>query len=97
MSWFAFLEQTKIVTEFIFYLIFFIYFSADQKPINKGIGASLKIDKDTTSKQDTKSRSIMYFSQLSKLQIRKLFEMYAFDFELFDYDADEYFQINETS
>ena len=31
-----------------------------------------------------------YFSQLKNITIRKLYEMYAFDFELFNYDADGY-------
>jgi len=48
------------------------------------------------TRKDTRSQSIIYFSQLSKRQMLELSEMYALDFKLFDYDMQKYREINET-
>lgn len=37
----------------------------------------------------------IYFSQLSKQEIDKLYEVYKFDFELFDYSPREYYKFSE--
>ena len=49
----------------------------------------------TISRKDTKSKSMIYFSQLSKRQMLELSEMYALDLRLFDYDMQKYSEINE--
>ena len=33
-----------------------------------------------------------YFSQLSKEEVKKLYELYQLDFELFDYDYEKYLE-----
>ena len=38
----------------------------------------------------------MYFSQLNKQQMDKLYDMYAFDFKLFNYDVDIYEEIDQV-
>ena len=40
------------------------------------------------------TRTLFYFSQLSKQQRSNLYEMYYFDFQLFDYDAEIYGEID---
>jgi len=48
------------------------------------------------TRKDTRSQSIIYFSQLSTRQMLELSEMYALDFKLFDYDMQKYREIKET-
>ena len=42
------------------------------------------------------TRTLFYFSQLSKQQRSNLYEMYYFDFKLFDYDAEMYGDIDSN-
>ena len=44
-------------------------------------------------KRISTSRSLMYFSQLSKQQIDQLYGIYYFDLKLFNYDVDEYYGV----
>jgi chondroitin 4-sulfotransferase 11 len=41
---------------------------------------------------DGKEISKRYFSQLSKQEVKRLYEKYKLDFELFDYKVDDYLQ-----
>ena len=54
-----------------------------------------KTDGQETVNMDTRTRSFIYFSQLNKQQVSKLYQMYAFDFKLFNYDVDGYGEINQ--
>jgi hypothetical protein len=58
--------------------------------------SSVKIGNHLTSSEDHKRPTMIYFSQLNKLQISKLYRMYAFDFELFEYNADTFFELGNT-
>ena len=40
--------------------------------------------------EDGKISALSYFSSLTKLQIKRLYEVYKFDLELFDYNIDDY-------
>ena len=44
--------------------------------------------------KDKTIRSMHYFRQLNKKQIKDLYQMYFFDFKLFDYDINRYFEIH---
>ena len=57
--------------------------------------STLNQEAPLSTKKDTGSKLMSYFSQLSKEQILKLSEMYALDFKLFDYDIDSYHKGNE--
>ena len=54
---------------------------------------SLKKSNANNYKKDTKSVNIEYFSQLSKSQVQKLYDIYRMDFELFNYNIDNYYPI----
>jgi hypothetical protein len=45
-----------------------------------------------TYHEDSKETSKRYFSQLSKQEVKRLYEKYKLDFELFDYKVDDYLQ-----
>ena len=45
------------------------------------------------SSGDTSDLAMEYFSQIYKDDVEKLYELYKFDFELFDYDPDIYFKV----
>ena len=46
---------------------------------------------------NAETRTLFYFSQLSKQQRSKLYDMYYFDFKLFDYDAEMYGEIDKNN
>ncbi|XP_021928309.1 carbohydrate sulfotransferase 11-like isoform X1 [Zootermopsis nevadensis] len=48
--------------------------------------------KHKTYSEDGKETSRRYFSQLSKQEVKRLYEKYKLDFELFDYKVDDYLQ-----
>ena len=52
-------------------------------------------DRNETVNIDTRTRSFIYFAQLSKQQVSDLYQMYAFDFKLFNYDVAGYGKINQ--
>jgi hypothetical protein len=45
-----------------------------------------------TYQEEGKDASKRYFSQLSKQEVKRLYEKYKLDFELFDYKIDDYLQ-----
>ena len=45
-----------------------------------------------SSKKDTKKESLYHFLKLNLTQIQQLYAVYQMDFEMFNYDADIYFQ-----
>ena len=45
----------------------------------------------------TKDLAKKYFSELDKTMVRKLYEFYKVDFEMFDYNPDEYFKVAKNS
>lgn len=47
--------------------------------------------KHKTAKAENQKISKMYFSQLSQVDIAELYRKFQFDFELFDYNASEYY------
>ena len=50
------------------------------------------IHPNNSSKKDTNSDTLEKFSQLNTTQIKKLYELYKLDFELFGYDIDTFLQ-----
>lgn len=45
--------------------------------------------------KNTHELLMKYYSQLTKNQIKGLYEMFRFDFELFDYSPDEYLKVGQ--
>ena len=45
----------------------------------------------------TRDLAKKYFSELDKTMVRKLYEFYKVDFEMFDYNPDEYFKVAKNS
>ena len=64
------------------------YYSPEYGP--KGTQDTLHTKKYGNELVYTDTRTLFYFSQLSKQQRSNLYEMYYFDFELFNYDAEIY-------
>ena len=52
-----------------------------------------KNQKGKGSKRSKEKKSLKLFSQLTRTQIRQLYEIYKMDFKLFNYDASEYFNV----
>ena len=70
-------------------------YSANSVSNVKEITRGIKTDRQETVNMGTRTKSFIYFSQLSKQQVSKLYQMYAFDFKLFNYDVKGYGEINQ--
>ena len=64
------------------------YFSTESEPKRTQDTLDTNTLRNESANIDT--RALFYFSQLSKQQRFKLYEMYYLDFELFGYDAKMY-------
>lgn len=53
--------------------------------------------KNSGKGKNTTDILMKYFSQLTKLQINRLYDMFKYDFELFDYDPSEYINVGRDT
>lgn len=68
-------------------------FNEDREFLFKQLGLYERVDKfQQTNKKSCSSDKESYFSQLTKSEIEKLYLKYKYDFELFDYSPDDYYQ-----
>lgn len=59
--------------------------------INKvGLGSVIKPEHMNTGKGNTNQHLMNQYAELTKSQVRGLYEFFKYDFELFDYTADEF-------
>ena len=54
-----------------------------------------KNNSNETLNMDTRTRSFIYFAQLSKQQVFNLYQIYVFDFKLFNYGMEGYGELNQ--
>ena len=50
-------------------------------------------NKQVNKRNGDQDPSLQYFQQISKKQVQDLFDIYRLDFEMFDYSAQEYFDL----
>ena len=55
--------------------------------------AKIKRRNKTTTKKKTRSDPLVLFSQLSLEQMKRLYDLYIYDFEMFGYSPDKFYAV----